>query len=403
MKALTGAMALLACATSSLAQQDQTVTGEDVPEYMDRIGAAMHGSESHTTAVMSPNPERVWALDIGFAPVSGGAAFQAAKAYAIDTKTGEMEGMFSSGYLPNLGLSPDGSEIYSLDTFYTKHTRGERHDYLTIRDALTLDIKAEIELPKGRLLVVSKKTAFDVTTDGRFGLSFNLAPATSASVVDIAAQEYAGEIPLPGCGLVFATDVSKFGSLCSDGTILTTAFSFDDGVLDYDQTRTEVVFDVVDDPIFEHAAVDRSGQKAHFVTYSGKLLSVDFSGDTASVISDWQFNADVAGWVPGGWQLAAYHAPSGHAYVLMHEGGQWTHKHGGTELWELDPIAQSVVKRIPLEDVAVGVSVTQTDEPRIYTNGESTDILFYNADGDLTGRIDALGDFSILMYAPGDY
>ena len=64
--------------------------------------------------------------------------------------------MFNMGYWPNLGLSPDGREVYSLDSFWTKHTRGERHDFLTTRDAATLQITSEVLLPRGRFLVVTK-------------------------------------------------------------------------------------------------------------------------------------------------------------------------------------------------------------------------------------------------------
>ena len=112
-------------------------------------------------------------------------AAEAARTYIVDGTSGQLEGMFSQGYWPNFAVSPDGAHVYAADTYFEKHTRGKRSDYVVVRDARTLNVEDDIPLPAGRLLVVSKKYDFGVTPDGRYGLSFNLAPRTAISVVDL--------------------------------------------------------------------------------------------------------------------------------------------------------------------------------------------------------------------------
>ena len=123
-------------------------------------------AESHVTARLSPtHARRLYVLDTAFP------AAEAAKTYVIDGSTGAIEGMFNQAYWPNFAVSPDGRELYAVDTYWDKHTRGKRSDYIVVRDAQTLEVKEDVPLPQGRLLIVSKKYNFDVTPDGRYGLT----------------------------------------------------------------------------------------------------------------------------------------------------------------------------------------------------------------------------------------
>ena len=87
-----------------------------------------------------------------------------------------------------------------------------------------LDVKEDIPLPAGRLLIVSKKYNFDVTPDGRYGFTYNLAPSTAVTVTDLKARKSVGSIGIPGCGLIFAQAANRFSSLCADGSISTVTF-----------------------------------------------------------------------------------------------------------------------------------------------------------------------------------
>ena len=130
-------------------------------------------------------------------------AAEAGKTLVIDGDQGKLEGMFSQGYWSNFAIAPDGTAVYAADTYFEKHTRGKRQDFVVVRDARTLEVLKDIPLPNGRFLIVSKKYNFGVTPDGRYGLSYNLAPRTTVSVVDLRLREYVGDIDIPGCGLIF--------------------------------------------------------------------------------------------------------------------------------------------------------------------------------------------------------
>jgi methylamine dehydrogenase heavy chain len=67
----------------------------------------------------------------------------------------------------------------------------------------------------------------------------------------------------------------------------------------------------------------------------------------------------------------ALHRASGHLFVLMHPGEYWTHKAGGTEIWDVDLAAKKVVKRVPITDPATTIEVTQEAAPKLmYSGGE---------------------------------
>ena len=234
-------------------------------------GAQLPLAESHTVAKLDPtNSRRLFVLDTAFP------AAEAAKTYVLDGSTGAIQGMFNQAYWPNFAVSPDGTELYAVDTYWEKHTRGKRSDYIVVRDARTLDVKEDIPLPAGRLLIVSKKYNFDVTPDGHYGLTYNLAPSTAVTVTDLKARKPVGSIPIPGCALIFAQAPNRFSSLCADGSIATV--TFDESAKGSIQ-RADKVFDAKNDPAFEHSAWDKKHQMLYLVTYSGDVVPVSLAGE----------------------------------------------------------------------------------------------------------------------------
>ena len=234
-------------------------------------GAQLPLAEAHTVAKLDPtNPRRLFVLDTAFP------AAEAAKTYVLDGSTGAIQGMFNQAYWPNFAVSPDGTELYAVDTYWEKHTRGKRSDYIVVRDARTLDVKEDIPLPDGRLLVVSKKYNFDVTPDGHYGLTYNLAPSTAVTVTDLKARKPVGSIPIPGCGLIFAQAPNRFSSLCADGSVATVTF---DESAKASIQRADKVFDAKNDPAFEHSAWDKKHQMLYLVTYSGDVVPVSLAGE----------------------------------------------------------------------------------------------------------------------------
>src|SRR6202050_4296902 len=275
--------------------------------------AKLQLAESHVTATLTPTDQRrLYVLDVAFP------AAEAARTYVLDGASGRLEGMFNQAYWPNFAVSPDGGELYAVDSYWEKHTRGKRSDYIVVRDARTLQVSEDIPLPAGRLLIVSKKYNFDVTPDGHYGLTYNLAPQTAVTVTDLKARNSVGTIGIPGCGLVFAQAPTRFSSLCADGAIATVTF---DEAANGTIKRTANVFDAKNDPAFEHSGWDKHHQMLYLVTYHGKVVPVDLAGEQAVPGASWSLTSDaerLAGWRPGGWQLTHFHSSKQRLYVLMH-------------------------------------------------------------------------------------
>jgi methylamine dehydrogenase heavy chain len=329
-------------------------------------GAKLQIAESHVTAKLSPtHARRLFVLDTAFP------AAEAARTYVLDGTTGAIEGMFNQAYWPNFAVSPDGKELYAVDSYWEKHTRGKRSDYIVVRDAQTLEVKEDIPLPAGRLLVVSKKYNFDVTPDGHFGLTYNLAPSTAITVTDLQVRKTVGSIAVPGCGLVFAQAPNRFSSLCADGAVSTVTF---DESAHATTKRADRVFDAKNDPAFEHSAWDKKAQMLYLVTYKGDVIPVSLAGEQAVPSAKWSLTdaaERAAGWRPGGWQVSHFHASDRQLFVLMHKGRPWTHKDSGIEVWQFNATTGRRLKRIKLREPAASVAVSPDADPLVYVITDS--------------------------------
>ena len=351
------------------------------PTWADDLtpGSKLQLAEPHTTRELSPTSlRRLFVLDTAFP------AAEAARTYVLDGTTGKLEGMFNQAYWPNFAVSPDGAELYAVDTYFEKHTRGRRSDYIVVRDARTLDVKADIPLPNGRLLIVSKKYNFDVTPDGHYGLTYNLAPSTAVTVTDLKAHRTVGAIDIPGCGLIFAQAPDRFSSLCADGAIATVTF---DAGGRSSIARRQGVFDAQNDPAFEHSAWDKHHAMLYLITYSGWVVPVDLAGAEAAPGARWSVTTPAeraAGWRPGGWQVSHFHSSLLRVYVLMHRGPAWTHKSSGVEVWEFDAVRGKRLQRVVLHEPAQSIAVSQDNDPLLYVITDSERIETYRL---ATGRL----------------
>jgi methylamine dehydrogenase heavy chain len=361
-------------------------------------GARMQLAEPHVTATLSPtHRRRLYVLDTAFP------AAEAARTYILDGATGAIEGMFNQAYWPNFAVSPDGTELYAVDSYWEKHTRGKRSDYIVVRDARTLEVKEDILLPEGRFLIVSKKYNFDVTPDGHYGLTYNLAPQTAVTVTDLKARKSVGAIGIPGCGLIFAQAPNRFSTLCADGSIVTV--TFDDSAR-ASIKRTAQAFDAKNDPAFEHSAWNKADRMLYLITYRGNVVPVSLAADQAVVAAPWSLTTEAeraAGWLPGGWQVSHFHSTSHRLYVLMHRGRYWTHKSSGTEVWEFDAATGRRLKRLRLPEPAQSVAVSQDTDPLLYTIADSERIYgFHAATGRQLYRTEPLGFTPQLLTVWGD-
>lgn len=281
----------------------------------------------------------------------------------VDLDSGDFLGMVDGGFgiaVPLVAASRP--ELYVPETFYSRGSRGERTDVLTIYDRPRLAPIAEVVLPPKRGISAVPFAHAALTDDDRFAAIFNLTPATSLSIVDLASRSFVGEIETPGCSLVYPAGSRRLLSLCNDGSLLVV--TLDEAGREASKRRTKPFFDPERDPIMECGA--RRGDRWYFLTIDGVVHGIDPSGDEPRFDAPWSLlgedltsppppaataAADEERWRPGGRTLAAIHEATGRLFVLMHEGGgPETYKDPGTEVWVYDLDRRIRVARIELEN-----------------------------------------------------
>jgi methylamine dehydrogenase heavy chain len=277
-----------------------------------------------------------------------------------------VKGMVQIAQFGNVLIPRTKKEIYTAETYYSRLSRGDRTDVITIWDKASLKAAGEIVLPGGkRQQQVTYKNTFQFTNDEKWALVANFTPAQSVTVVDLEGRKVLGDIDLPGCSMIYPTGTRGFTTLCADGTM--TSLQLDaNGKLAKTVTSKPIV-DIDKQPLFAMPAM--VGKTAWFVSYHGQLRGFDLSGPVAKPVGK-EFTVGTAEggkpeWRPGGWQVIASDA-AGKLYVLMSPSGrEGSHKDGGTEVWVIDPTKKVRVARIPLKGVGSAIEVTREAEPRL--------------------------------------
>jgi methylamine dehydrogenase heavy chain len=349
----------------------------------------------------APNPH--WVLID--APLYGN--FVVSQVYVVDGDSRKIVGMLTAGMISTAAISPDHSRIFVGDTFFSRGTRGSRTDVITVYDAKSLDPVSEIAIAPKRQLASPDNLQLGATSDGRLLLVANMTPATSVTVIDLAAAKVLGEIAIAGCAEFQLTGKRQFASLCGDGSILMV--NFDDNGKAVSEKRSSVFFNAEKDPIFASPAIINS--ENYYVTYHGVVHPVDMSSDPPSPGPTWSLTTDqerAAGWRPGGSQPIWGHSASGLMYALMHQGGEWTHKQPGPEIWVFNAKEGKRIERLSLPEPASAIFVSPDTNPLIFA-GTSTDILQWGAppwtleilsgqNGRYLGKIDQMGGFPAAMF-----
>jgi len=359
------------------------------------VGRAQLPADQMTTLTLpDPKPNWVYILDTQFP------ANMLQKIWIMDGDTRKILGTIFGGYQGNFEISPDHREMYMIDTYYSRGWRGDRTDVVTIFDAHTAMVLGEVVIPPKRLLIVPKRNSTSVTPDGNFLLVANMTPATSVTIVDLKARKFLGEIETPGCAQVTATANRQFFSMCADGSMLTV--QFDDAGKETSKKQSKPLFDPNTDPMFDQPAV--AGDKAYFISYHGMVLPVDFAGADAVGQPSWSMLADAdkaQKWRPGGWQTVTFNAKSGLLYALMHQGGEWTHKQFGTEVWVFNAQTHKRVDRIKLKTPGYSIMVSNAEKPMLFDMSLLPSRLeTYSApDGKFLGKYEDIGS-PFLLYGP---
>ncbi len=304
------------------------------------------------------------------------------RAVVVDTQSPAlpMKGFVRDAQFGNVLFSQSKHEIYTAETFYSRLTRGERTDAITIWDTATLQPKAEIVLPGGkRQQSVTYTGLFQFTNAQSWALVANFTPAQSITVVDLDGRKVLGDIDLPGCTHIYPTGARGFSSLCADGSMISITLD-DQGKVAASKSIADVQ-DIDRQPLFGMPAM--VGRTAWFISFYGELRGIDLSGPVARPVPG-KASVGTAGggapeWRPGGWQVIASDA-KGLLYVLMSPNGkEGSHKDGGTEVWVVDPVANKRLSRIVLSGVAGSITVTREAIPHLVVAKADGAIEVYDA------------------------
>jgi methylamine dehydrogenase heavy chain len=342
---------------------------------------------------------------------AGADSSEATKIELVDGDSLQILGMLTGGLLGTAAISPDHKLIFMADTFYSRGSRGERTDVVTTYDVRHLAPVREVIIPpKRQQSIPPDGSALALTSDGRLLLVANLTPATSMTVVDIHANKVLGEIETPGCTGALLSGPRRFESICGDGALLTVDFN-DLGKATSSKRMAKPFFDPEKDPVFSFPTI--LAKTAYFVSYHGMVYPVDWSVEPAKPEQPWSLVSEQErknGWRPGGYQPLAGYVPGNLLYVLMHRGGEWTHKQPGIEVWVFNVARKQRVDKIVLPRPGTEVYVTQDRDPRMYVvslpelNGPpSAPILqsFSTTSGRYLGALDQLPGFPLWIFGPG--
>jgi methylamine dehydrogenase heavy chain len=350
-----------------------------------------------TSATLPSPPSKhwVWVNDFVFPHMADGMA------YLVDGDSGRYLGTLSTGYgSAHVVLPRDGKLIYSPETYFSRGTRGQRTDVITLYDPATLQPLGEIAMPPKRSSNLPMMSNAALTDDERFLLIYDFNPAQSVAVIDTRARKFLREIETPGCALVHPTGPRSFFSVCGDGSLLLVSLN-DAGIAQ--QKRTQPLLAMGSDPVSEKAV--RIGRTWYFVSFDGRVYPIDADAQQASVGASWWLASDAerkAGWRPGGVQPFAERASNSRFYAIMHRGPLSTHKDPGKDVWVFDVNTHARVQQLALKNLSSAIQISSDDHPLLYSTFIDAPTLdIYDAsDGRLLHSVDHVGTTPTVMVTP---
>ncbi len=282
------------------------------------------------------------------------------RAVLFNADNAEMLGMLSLGIQARGGIEINREDglLYVVETYFTRHTRGERTDVVTSYDIKTLSAVSEVIIPPKHSSGNAVQPYNGILGNNQLMLVNNITPAMSVSVIDLQNQTFLGEISTAGCGLVYPIAGLRFLALCGDGT--SQMIELDAKGNEKRRARSKVFFSLEDDPLMEKGVKTADGWL--FSTFKGKVFRISYENDF--VIEEILQLGDE--WRIGGIQPLAWHKRSNLLLALMHEGGDNSHKDDGTEVWMYDLSTSRLVHKLILESSAGAIQVSQDASPLIY-------------------------------------
>jgi methylamine dehydrogenase heavy chain len=304
-----------------------------------------------------------------------------ARVHLFDGDTYRRLGQIDAGFVPSVNLSPDGSTTVVATTYFARGSRGTRTDVVELTDNATLAVTREIVLPSKRAETVPNVFNVAYSADSHFLYVAYITPAASFGVLDPARGTVLGEIDTAGCVLVIPSAANRVSSLCESGRLLTV--TLDAQGREASRAMSEPFFDADRDPVFVQGIPTTNGYA--FLSFLGEVHEVDFSGAQPKFAPPWSLvtAAERGTWRPGGEQIGAIHKSLGRLYVPMHQGGEGTHKDGGTQLWVFDTATHRRIARWPLAPLglarALAVQVSQDAEPLLFLATSHADVAVLDA------------------------
>ena len=323
-------------------------------------------AERLSVAVMPPaNPHRVYVLDEAFFNEID------SRVHLFDGDTYRRLGQIDVGIHPGIQpLSLIGKSSVVATTYFARGSRGTRTDVVEFTDNTTLKATHEIVLPPearddpadlfqfgvqhgqpifvcglhhagGFIRCARSREVQRHRRDRHGGMRAGDTVGSESRVVDL--RERCAAHRHPGCA-----GTRSFARLLGD-------------FLHPDR-----------DPVFASGIPMTNGYA--FLSFLGEVHEVDLSGAKPVFRSPWSLlgAADKsAHWRPGGMQIGAIHRHLNRLYVPMHQGGEGTHKDGGTEIWVFrsrPPISAWHAGRWRAQKLfgVLAIQVSQDDAPLLF-------------------------------------
>jgi methylamine dehydrogenase heavy chain len=373
-------MLLLACLSGT------SVSAADAPNGVPNVVTLPQPTPAHW----------IWVNDFVFPHMVSG------KAMLVDGDAGRFVGELDTGFgsmrvVPSL----DGRVIYSPETYFSRGTRGERTDVISLYDPAHLSFISEIKIPPKRSSNLPMMANAQLTDDGRFLVVYNFNPGQSMTVVDTQTRKFVGEVESPGCALIYPTGNRSFFSICGDGALLNTVLDENGKVKSSE--RTKPLFDVEHDPVTEKAV--RSGDTWYFVSFSGTMYPVKSEKGSVTLQPTWSLlsaQEKAAKWRPGGLQQLAVHAASNRLYSIMHQGDLYTHKDPGREVWVYDLAQRARVQKISLQHDSGSIQVSRDARPLMFSIFIESNVLdIYDAtSGKFLRSVSDIGTTPTVLVSP---
>ncbi len=345
------------------------------------FAAAPLPAEHLTITTMPPDsPHRIYVLDEAFYNEID------ARVNVFDGDTYRRLGQIDVGFTPGVNLSPDGKTTVVGTTYFSRGSRGTRTDVVEFTDNSTLKATHEIVLPPKRAMTLPTYFNLAYSADSHFLYVSYITPAASFGVLDPAKNAVIDEIDTAGCVLVIPSGPNRVSSICESGKLLTV--TLDAQGHEASRAFSETFFDPDRDPIFAQGVPMTDGYA--FLSFLGDVHEVDFSGTQPVFHKPWPLvgAADKGHWRPGGYQVGAIHRHLNKLYVPMHQGGEGSHKDGGTEIWVFDMSTHQRVARWPMAQQKVAtvlaIQVSQDDKPLLFAATDHSDLAVFDA---LTGQL----------------